>query len=110
AAALSALVDHGKHYPAEQQQLADMLAAHLRAAWPMSLSLPDPVLAEVTLDVGELRVELGDGDFCEVSRTEDGRVSLYLHDALGCDAAVSLTYAQAVTLSDTDLATLITSA
>ena len=99
AAALSALVEHGKHYPAEQQQLADMLAAHLRAAWPMSLALPDPVLADPPV-VGDrpLRIDLQGGAFCEVGRTEDGRSSLYLHDALECDAAATLTRAQAKTI------------
>ena len=100
AAALSALVEHGKHYPAEQQQLADMLAAHLRAAWPMSLSLPDPVLADPPVVVGDrpLRIDLQGGAFCEVGRTEDGRSSLYLHDVLECDAAATLTDAQAETI------------
>lgn len=54
---------------AERQQIYDFIAAHLRSASPMSLSLPDPALAPVGVDAPFIKVEpethirreLGDG-------------------------------------------------
>lgn len=92
-AALAALSEHGKQHPAEMQQLADMLHAHMRAAWPMSMSLPDPALTPAVLL--PLHIPLDGGAFVEISRGDDGRLVVYSHDDTQHDSIVMLTTAQA---------------
>jgi hypothetical protein len=93
-AAFEALKDHSKHSPAEQQQLYEMIAAHLRNAAPLALfALPDPALAPVDVPL-PLHIDLEGGAFVEVCLRDDGRRSLYVHDEHEHDADVALTAAQ----------------
>lgn len=87
-AAFAALDDH-RSQP-ERDLVYAVVASHLRSAAPMALLGSADTLAPIT----EARIPLGDGAFVELS-APDGRLSLYLHDSTGSDAAAPMTLAQA---------------
>lgn len=93
---LHALDEHASQ--AERSAIYETLISHVRSAMPMAIGAAAVVEPVVAIGDVPLRVDLGGGAFYEIGRNEDGRVSLYLHDALGCDAAAPLARGQAETL------------
>lgn len=77
--------------PHEQQQIAEVIAAHLRSSAPLALG------ATTVEPATEIVVTLTDGARVEL-RVLDGRINLYVHDALEHDADVGLTQQQAAQL------------
>lgn len=93
AATFEAIKEHAKSSPHEADLLYAAIAAHLRSAAPLALAaLPDPVLAPATTGL-PLHLDLRDGSI-DLSRTEDGRLLLYVADVSGHDSAVTVTLAQ----------------
>lgn len=88
AAALSALDDHGKAFPAERAQLMEMLASHVRNVHPIAFQLDTGPVAFVDLaeraiePETSVRVDLGDGASYVIT-IADGYLRLQFFDVTG---------------------------
>jgi hypothetical protein len=90
AAAFQAVAEHAKAHPHEADRLYESVAGHLRSAAPMTLL----GVSDVVEPTAEATISLGDGARVEV-RMLDGKLNLYVADALQHDADVGLTASQA---------------
>lgn len=96
AAAFEALREHGKRHPAEAQQIAESLSAHLRSAYPMSTMLDTGPVAKLD-PVASVERELADGSRYHM-HSENGCTVLRIRDADDDIAVVTLTAVEATRL------------
>lgn len=102
---LELLVELEKTDPAAVALIVGTLVAHLRSWKPLAaVAVSPPLEAQPVVSIASrgnaaaITINFDDGAFCELSLREDGKLSLYLHDALEHDADVALSAGQGTEL------------